>query len=902
MRRASLLMLAAVLLLPGAPGCTPRRLPPVNQLVQELSGGKQTRLHRPAQFEAAYARVLEELVPDMGAELIVERQEAQQTFERICFHAGRPGAERERLALCTAMLPHLDPDTPEPARVWLLRQLERLGDAESVATLARLLRDENPRIRELARRALQQNPSETAGAALRSALYCAKDPAWQIALANALAARRSPQGVLFLSTLAQAPQPEVATAAIAALAEVESPLAWKPLQQALHGQDEPLRASAAAALLRRAEREHEHGNAIKAAEVFREVYDAPPAGPLRLAALRGYTLAAPTDSLPLLRRILHAQIDAELTPAAARILGEVPGPAATAILAETLKEQMKASLSASTGPGAINLSAAEIEARIRTQVALIDVLSQREAEQARPVVLAALISQEPRVRCAVLRAMRRLARPGDVVVLALRAAESKGEERETARATLDALSFHEVDFAMLAAIESQPVGLIRAELVRSLGARRSELVWPAVERALADDFAQVRIAGYQAARLNGGHERVARLLAALAREQDEDARRAAEDAVAALAQLATDETERTREIIPALRSSGVANDCSLLRILGRLQGERSLVVVREALTADDEPVADTAVRVLANWDGAEALDDLERVARTSDNPKHRVVALRGYIRIVRLPSEREPASTLRLLNTALDLAEQPAERKLVLAALGDVISLESLQRTAAYLDDPELTLEAASALLRIAQPLSAEHYDEAVAAVNRVLDLEAGESLKLQAQTALQVIESRRGYITRWHAAGPYTREGIKAEDLLATTFPPEQQDPGKIVWQPLESTDPQDPWTLDLAQAFGGSNRCVYVTAEVWAEAETPVRLELGSDDGVKVWLDGAVVHESNTFRGLTYAEDKVDAVLRPGWNRLMLKISQGSGDWGFTCGLKTPTGGNVEGMRFRP
>ena len=38
----------------------------------------------------------------------------------------------------------------------------------------------------------------------------------------------------------------------------------------------------------------------------------------------------------------------------------------------------------------------------------------------------------------------------------------------------------------------------------------------------------------------------------------------------------------------------------------------------------------------------------------------------------------------------------------------------------------------------------------------------------------------------------------------------------------------------------------------------------------------------------------------LRAGWNTLMLKISQGGGGWGFACGVKTPDGGNIAGLRF--
>ena len=58
-----------------------------------------------------------------------------------------------------------------------------------------------------------------------------------------------------------------------------------------------------------------------------------------------------------------------------------------------------------------------------------------------------------------------------------------------------------------------------------------------------------------------------------------------------------------------------------------------------------------------------------------------------------------------------------------------------------------------------------------------------------------------------------------------------------------LAVTDPDAPGIFDLGRAVGGDDRCVYVRTHLWSDRRRTVRLEFGSDDGIKAWLNGAVV-----------------------------------------------------------
>jgi hypothetical protein len=81
------------------------------------------------------------------------------------------------------------------------------------------------------------------------------------------------------------------------------------------------------------------------------------------------------------------------------------------------------------------------------------------------------------------------------------------------------------------------------------------------------------------------------------------------------------------------------------------------------------------------------------------------------------------------------------------------------------------------------------------------------------------------------------------------------------------------------------------YVIAYVWAQVDTPQEtnavLGIGSDDGVKVWLNGRLVHENWVVRGASADSDRVPVTFKKGTNHLVLKVQNGGGPWGFACRL---------------
>ncbi len=101
------------------------------------------------------------------------------------------------------------------------------------------------------------------------------------------------------------------------------------------------------------------------------------------------------------------------------------------------------------------------------------------------------------------------------------------------------------------------------------------------------------------------------------------------------------------------------------------------------------------------------------------------------------------------------------------------------------------------------------------------------------------------------------------------------------------------DPvWYLNLARQLGGNDRVAYLRSSLWSDTDQQVMLLLGSDDGVKVWLNDKLVWSNARNRGAEPDDDTVNVALIEGWNTIMCKIANGDGGWGAYVKMVNPDG----------
>jgi len=101
---------------------------------------------------------------------------------------------------------------------------------------------------------------------------------------------------------------------------------------------------------------------------------------------------------------------------------------------------------------------------------------------------------------------------------------------------------------------------------------------------------------------------------------------------------------------------------------------------------------------------------------------------------------------------------------------------------------------------------------------------------------------------------------------------------PSGLAWRKIEAATTGEMNFLDMGFQYS-ENCAVYAASYIYSPTERNANLLIGSDDGMAVWLNDKLVHRHLVYRALQRAEDKVPVRLAGGWNRLLVKVFNGSG-----------------------
>jgi hypothetical protein len=155
-------------------------------------------------------------------------------------------------------------------------------------------------------------------------------------------------------------------------------------------------------------------------------------------------------------------------------------------------------------------------------------------------------------------------------------------------------------------------------------------------------------------------------------------------------------------VMAAYKGAGAAEArVSLLEVLGQTSNDQALPLLRASLSDPTPEIVRGSILALSEWKTNAPLPDLLAVARSNSNQAFQVLALRGYLKVVALPSQRSNPESARLLRDAADLAKQPAEKIAVLSLLPNYPCKESLQIAQSMMNDEAVSREAQAAMDRI---------------------------------------------------------------------------------------------------------------------------------------------------------------------------------------------------------
>ncbi len=653
------------------------------------------------------------------------------------------------------LLDVLKSNATRPEKADACRELGRVGTQAAVAPLAALLGDEQ--LADMARHGLENIPDPAAGAALRVALGQLKGK-FLVGVIASLGVRRDAQAVEPLARLLGDADSGVAAAAAMALGKIGTGAAAAALKPAL-GKN----SAAGEALLRCAEALPDQAVAL---------YDAVrgAAGPayLKTAATRGAILARGAAGLPLLLEQLGSA-DPAMFKVALGAGRELPGANVTQALAaevgkftpekQGLVIQMLGDRHDVAAAPALLALAGQGAGEVR--VAAIRALSQMGCTAAVPLLGGLAVSGEAEIAKAALSALAGFqGHDVDAAIVALlnrpdaklRAVgvELVGRRRitgacaELLRLTADAdtqvsaASFKVLgDIAgpseitpLLAALQKTATPQAAEDALAAICARQAQATGAVViQKAVygdlpdgpsADVTAKVNElirAGKQAFEVSNGSfgdpasGRVKRLQVDYSVEGRPRSAKADEGELLKLDATTAAPAVVVEPLLAAYAQAQGAPKLSILALLRTAGGAKALAVVREASGAGDAALRETALRALCDWPTAEVLPDLEKLARTSTDDKFKILALRGYLRLIPLRAAT-PAANAAVLKEAMGLCGRDEERRLALAALGNVPAPEALALAATYLDNASLKEEAGLAAVAIAESIAKSHPDQ----------------------------------------------------------------------------------------------------------------------------------------------------------------------------------------------
>lgn len=147
--------------------------------------------------------------------------------------------------------------------------------------------------------------------------------------------------------------------------------------------------------------------------------------------------------------------------------------------------------------------------------------------------------------------------------------------------------------------------------------------------------------------------------------------------------------------------------------------------------------------------------------------------------------------------------------------------------------------------------------------------------------------------VTEWLVCGYFPKASTDA--LLTSRFGPEEtpfmadqtftgKNDAQIGWKTMRTAQ---SGMLNLQEVLflkpAYEQAITYARVFVYSGGERPVRFSTGSDDGCRLWLNGELIYEDASEKGVNPLQHVGTMKLRNGWNEVLAKVENGGGPYGL-------------------
>jgi HEAT repeat protein len=194
------------------------------------------------------------------------------------------------------------------------------------------------------------------------------------------------------------------------------------------------------------------------------------------------------------------------------------------------------------------------------------------------------------------------------------------------------------------------------------------------------------------------------------------------------------------ELSSATTRASTQQKLALLRVLRSTHSPLALDTVRTAAKDSNAEISNGAVSLLCDWPTLDALPDVLELTRTATDPKVKILAIRGAIRLVPLQniSQQEKLTSLKEIAT---LVKRNEEKKLLLGSLSTMSSVQALKMAMSHIDDTATKSEACFAAVAIAEKIKTGKSPEVIRAMRKVLQTTDNNDIRKRARKMLNKVK-----------------------------------------------------------------------------------------------------------------------------------------------------------------
>lgn len=156
------------------------------------------------------------------------------------------------------------------------------------------------------------------------------------------------------------------------------------------------------------------------------------------------------------------------------------------------------------------------------------------------------------------------------------------------------------------------------------------------------------------------------------------------------------------------------------------------------------------------------------------------------------------------------------------------------------------------------------------------------------------------GFVNNWMVIGPFQNErggyfdvsyGPQTELDYDAAYDGKKR---KVRWRMRPLTPVLGEVNFD-AMMRPNDEVLAYALAFVEVPKATGAALRIGSDEGLKVWVNDYKVLSRDIHRRMGFDQDVVGVMLNKGLNKILVKVAERNGDWGFRLRITAPDGSRL-------